>query len=643
MDLHKELLFRLARTDPSELSREDLEQLSMLNRQQLENPLIMVNSSVSGMAAGAGQTWQAIKQYLDERNIDADLRETGSIGLYSEEPVVSVQFPGRTRLFFRKVIPDRVPGLLDDLFHEVVPPEMVVGQLPGEGQEPWSNIRNLDEIPFFALQHRVVLKDCGIIDPFSLGEYVGRGGYAAFLQVIREYTFNEVCELVIRSGLRGRSGGGFLTGQKWKMAFDTPSDQKYLICNAEESDPGAFMDRALMEGDPYQLLEGIAIAAYAIGSNRAYIYIRSEFGDAIKRITHAIRELRKYGLLGDNILDSGYNLQISLRKGPGAFVCGEETALIASLEGRRGMPASKPPYPATTGYLGRPTVVNNVETLSNIPGIIRNGPDWFRDIGHRDCPGTKIFSISGRSRITGLAEVPTGTTFDVIVNEITGGVARGRQLKAIHVGGPLGCMIPAEMLDVEITYENLKEHQLEMGSGGIVVMDDRTCTVSMVRYFMEYLHKQSCGKCIPCREGTRRMAEVMRCICTKPSDAPEQTALERFRGVVEMENLAAVMKDTSLCGLGKNAPNPVTSSLRYFREEYEQHVFDRKCVSNVCTQLRSWYIDVELCTGCSVCAKRCPADAIIGTPKHPYFIVQEKCIGCGICYEVCKFSAVYYK
>ncbi|MFO7934223.1 MAG: NADH-ubiquinone oxidoreductase-F iron-sulfur binding region domain-containing protein [Bacteroidales bacterium] len=643
MDLHKELLFRLARTDPSELSGEDLEQLSMLNRQQLENPLIMVNSSVSGMAAGAGQTWQAIEQYLDERNIDADLRETGSIGLYSEEPMVSVQFPGRTRLFFRKVIPDRVPGLMDDLFHEVVPPEMVVGQLPGKGQEPWSNIRNLDEIPFFALQHRVVLKDCGIIDPFSLGEYVGRGGYTAFLQVIRGYTFNEVCELVIRSGLRGRSGGGFLTGQKWKMAFDTPSDQKYLICNAEESDPGAFMDRALMEGNPYQLLEGIAIAAYAIGSNRAYIYIRSEFGDAIKRITHAIRELRTYGLLGDNILDSGYNLQISLRKGPGAFVCGEETALIASLEGRRGMPASKPPYPATTGYLGRPTVVNNVETLSNIPGIIRNGPDWFRDIGHRDCPGTKIFSISGRSRITGLAEVPTGTTFDVIVNEITGGVARGRELKAIHVGGPLGCMVPAEMLDLEITYENLKEHQLEMGSGGIVVMDDRTCMVSMVRYFMEYLHKQSCGKCIPCREGTRRMAEVMRCICTKPSDAPEQTALERFRGVVEMENLAAVMKDTSLCGLGKNAPNPLTSSLRYFREEYEQHVFDRKCVSNVCTQLRSWYIDVELCTGCSVCAKRCPADAIIGTPKHPYFIVQEKCIGCGICYEVCKFSAVYYK
>jgi NADH:ubiquinone oxidoreductase subunit F (NADH-binding) len=307
------------------------------------------------------------------------------------------------------------------------------------------------------------------------------------------------------------------------------------------------------------------------------------------------------------------------------------------------MPASKPPYPAAAGYLGRPTVVNNVETLSNIPGIIRNGPDWFRAIGHRDCPGTKLFSISGRSRITGLVEVPTGTTFDVIVNGITGGVPRGRQLKAIHVGGPLGYMVPAGMLDLEITFENLKKHQLGMGSGGIVVMDDLACVVSMVRYFMEYLHKQSCGKCIPCREGTRRMAEVMTSICTRPSDTPEQTALERFRGIVEMENLAAVMKDTSLCGLGKNAPNPVISSLRYFREEYEEHVFDRKCASNVCTQLRNWYIDVELCTGCSVCAKRCPADAIIGTPRHPYFIVQDKCTGCGICYEVCKFSAVFYK
>ncbi|HER08970.1 MAG TPA: 4Fe-4S dicluster domain-containing protein [Bacteroides sp.] len=643
MDPDKELLLRLAQTDPSGLGREEREHLALLSRQVLEQPLIMVNSTTSGMVAGAGETWRAVEHYLEERNIGAEIRETGSIGLLSEEPVLSVQLPGRTRLFFRRVTADRVPALLDDIFHMVIPAELVIGQLPGNRQETWSDIRNLDNIPFFALQSRIVLEHCGIIDPFSLAEYVGRGGYSAFLSVIRRYTFSEVCNLVIRSGLRGRSGGGFPTGLKWKTAADTPSDQKYLICNAEESDPGAFTDRYLMEGNPFQLLEGIAIAAYAIGSNRAYIYIRSELKDSVKRIDHAIRELRNFGLLGDNILDSGYNLQISLRKGPGAFVCGEETALIASLEGRRGMPAPKPPYPTATGYLGRPTVVNNVETLSNLPGIIRKGPDWFRSIGQKDCPGTKIFSISGRSRITGLVEVPMGTTFDVIVNKITGGVERGRELKAVHVGGPLGYMIPPALMDLEITYENLKKHQLGMGSGGILVLDDRTCVVNMVRYFTAYVDKQSCGKCIPCREGTRRMAEVMERICSRPADEPDQSALDRFRGVLEMESLSGVMKDTSLCGLGQNAPNPVMSSLKYFREEYEAHVFDRVCPSNICTQLRSWFIDVDLCTGCSICAKRCPAEAIIGTPRHPYFIVQEKCIGCGICYEVCKFSAVYYK
>jgi len=639
----KEFLFRLAQAEPSELDGKALEQMALLSRRTVRKPLIMLNSTTPGMAAGAGATRQAVRSYLQERGMDAEVSETGSIGLTTEEPVLSIQLPGRTRLFFSKVTAERVPALLDDVFHSSIPSGQVIGQLPVEGQESWNDVRNLGELPFFALQERIVLEHCGIIDPFSLAEYVGRGGYSAFLKIIRSYTFSEVCEMVIRSGLRGRSGGGFPTGEKWKAAAETPSDQKYLICNAEESDPGAFMDRSLMEGNPFQLLEGIAIGAYAIGSNRAYIYIRSEFRDAIARIEHAIHELRDYGLLGDNILESGYNLQISLRKGPGAFVCGEETALIASLEGRRGMPAPKPPYPVTSGYLGRPTVVNNVETLSNLPGIIRNGPDWFRSIGHETCPGTKVFSISGRSRITGLVEVPTGTTFDVIVNEITGGVERGRELKAIHVGGPLGYMVPPALLDLEVTYENLKKHQLGMGSGGIVVLDDRTCVVSMVRYFAEYADRQSCGKCIPCREGTRRMAEVMQRICSKPSEEPEQTALERFRGIAEMEGLAAVMKDASLCGLGQNAPNPVMSSLRYFMEEYEAHVFDRNCPANICTSLRSWFIDVDLCTGCSICAKRCPAEAIIGTPRHPYFIVQEKCIGCGICFEVCKFSAVFSK
>jgi NADH:ubiquinone oxidoreductase subunit F (NADH-binding)/Pyruvate/2-oxoacid:ferredoxin oxidoreductase delta subunit len=403
------------------------------------------------------------------------------------------------------------------------------------------------------------------------------------------------------------------------------------------------MDRTLMEGDPFRLLEGISIAAYAIGSNRAYIYIRSEYKDAIRRINNAIKTLREMGLLGDNILDSGYNLQISLRKGPGAFVCGEETALIASLEGRRGMPSSKPPYPSTSGYLGRPTVVNNVETLSNLPGIISFGPEWFKGIGTTESPGTKIFSISGRVALTGLVEVPLGTTFDTIVNKIIGGVGKGRKLKALHVGGPSGCMVPVELMNIPVTYETLKEKGLIMGSGGIFVMDDQSCVVNTVSYFMEYMHKQSCGKCIPCREGTRRMAEILGSITRKPADEQEHTTLERFKGMMRLETLAEVMKDTSLCGLGQNAPNPVVSTLKYFKNEYEEHILDRRCPSNSCTELRSWFIDVDLCTGCSICAKRCPAEAIIGTARHPYFIVQDKCIGCGICYDVCKFSAVYYK
>jgi len=639
----REFLLKLAQLDPAELTPEEQARKNLFNRSTLNKPLVMVNSSTSGMVAGAGGTMDAIKQYVSERNIDIDLAETGSIGLSSEEPVVSVQLPGRTRIFFRRVTAGKVNSILDDLFHQVVPAPLLIGQLRKEGLKPWTDVPFLDEIPYFSLQKRTIMGACGIIDPFSLGEYIANGGYRAFLGTIRSFTFSEVCDLVAESGLRGRSGGGYPTGEKWKAAYRTPSDQKYLVCNAEESDPGAFMDRNLMEGNPFQLLEGISIAAYAIGSNRAYIYIRSEYNDAIRRINHAIKELREIGLLGDNILDSGYNLQISLRKGPGAFVCGEETALIASLEGRRGMPSSKPPYPASSGYLGRPTVVNNVETLSNLPAIVREGPEWFRGIGVEGCPGTKIFSVSGKVNMAGLVEVPMGTTFDTIVNDILGGVKKGRTLKALHVGGPTGCMLPADLMDVPVTYEALREKGLIMGSGGVLVMDDQTCVVNTVSYFMEYVDKQSCGKCIPCREGTRRMAEILGGITRKPDDEEGHTTLERFKGVMQLESLAEVMKDTSLCGLGQNAPNPVLSTLKYFRNEYEEHIFNRKCLSNSCTELRSWFIDVDLCTGCSICAKRCPSEAIIGTARHPYFIVQEKCIGCGICFEVCKFSAVYYK
>jgi NADH:ubiquinone oxidoreductase subunit F (NADH-binding)/Pyruvate/2-oxoacid:ferredoxin oxidoreductase delta subunit len=643
MRADRDFLVKLAQADPAELNPDEKIRADILRRLQVTKPLVMVSNSTSSVVAGARSTWNAIEQYAIDHSIELEMAETGSIGLSSEDPIVSVQLPGRTRIYFGRITAGRVGSLLDDIFHFVVPEKHVIGQLLRPGQERWTGVPVLDELPFFAGQKRIVMASCGVIDPFSLEEYIAGGGYRAFLEVIRSYTFSEVCDLVTESGLRGRSGGGFLTGEKWKAAFQTSSDQKFLVCNAEESDPGAFMDRTLMEGNPFQLLEGISIAAYAIGSSRAYIYIRSEYKDSIRSIDNAIKILREVGLLGDNILESGYNLQISLRKGPGAFVCGEETALIASLEGKRGMPSSKPPFPSTSGYLGRPTVVNNVETLSNLPGIIRNGSRWFRGIGTEDCPGTKIFSVSGRAELAGLVEVPMGTTFDTIINEIIGGVSRGRELKAIHVGGPLGCMVPLELMKIPVTFEALKESGLVMGSGGILVLDDMTCVVNIVSYFMEYLNKQSCGKCIPCREGTRRMAEILSNITRKPADDPGHSALERFKGVMQLENLAEVMEDTSLCGLGQNAPNPLKSTLKHFRHEFEEHIFDRRCPSNTCKELRSWYIDVELCTGCSVCAKRCPADAIIGTARHPYFIVQEKCIGCGICHEVCKFTAVYYK
>lgn len=641
--MDRDFLVKLALSEHHELSEEELRRKALMDREVLKRPLVGVDCSTPARVAGALETLRTIKQYLLDRAIEAEVCQTGCVGLNSEEPVVSVQMPGRTRLFFGKITAERVSAVMDDLFHDEVPRQRVIGQIRRKGQEPWAGIPFLEEHPFFSVQKRVVMEACGMIDPGSLEAYVAGGGYSGFLRIIRDHTFQEVCELVEKSGLRGRGGGGYPTGLKWKAAYDKSSDQKYLICNAEESDPGAFMDRTLMEGNPFQLLEGVAIAAYAIGSSRAYIYIRSEYEEAVRRITHAILVLREAGWLGDNIQDSGYNLQISLRKGPGAFVCGEETALIASLEGRRGMPSSKPPYPTAAGYLGRPTVVNNVETLSNLPYILRKGPDWYRSIGLPHCAGTKLFSISGRARITGLVEVPMGTTYRTIIQDMAGGVKKGRQLKAIHVGGPAGCVVPPRLMNIPISYENLKSKGLVMGSGGILVLDDQTCVIDTTRYFMEYVDMQSCGKCIPCREGTRRMAEILGGMTGKSEGNSESGELERFRIVVQLEELSQVMRDTSLCGLGQNAPNPVVSALTHFRKEFEEHLFDRHCSANQCKALRSWFIDVDLCTGCSLCAKRCPAEAIIGTPKHPYFIVQEKCIGCGICHEVCKFTAVYYQ
>ncbi len=644
-DLQKNIDFlrSVVQLDSIEYTREMKNRVELLNRNRLTRPLILISSGTSAKVAGAEKTYNSIIEYIKDRNIDAEIIKTGCLGICDFEPILSVQLPGRTRISFSCITAEKVTPLLDDVFHNTIPTEFLLAQHPNPKQDAWLDIPFINEISFFKYQQRIILKDNGIIDPADISEYIARGGYHSFIKAIRSHTYEEICEIIESSGLRGRSGSGFLTGKKMKIAKDTPSDQKYLICNAEESDPGAFMDRAIMEGNPHLLLEGLAIAAYGIGATKAYIYIRTEYTESIHKLQQAIKSANETGLLGHDIFESGYNLDVEIKKGPGAFVCGEETALINSLEGRRGMPQTKPPYPATNGYHRKPTVINNVETLSNIPFIIANGAEWFRDIGTANNSGTKIFAISGKTKITGLIEVPLGTNLRKIIYDIAGGIYDNKEFKALHLGGPSGCILPADFLDTPVTFEDLDSINAVLGSGGIIIIDEDTCIVDLVKYYMDFMQKQSCGKCIPCREGTRRISEILENITKKPLDDNSHTTLERFKGVMQLESLASVMKDTSLCGLGKTAANPVMSSLKYFREEYEEHIFNRNCHANICTELRTYYINVDLCTGCSICAKKCPADAIYGTPRHPYFIVEDKCTGCGICFDVCKFSAIFYK
>jgi len=498
----------------------------------------------------------------------------------------------------------------------------------------------MDEHPFLAPQTRWVLANCGVIDPSNIDEYLAFGGYLALATALRNHTPMELCEFVEKSGLRGRGGGGFPTGAKWKFALNAASEQKYLICNADEGDPGAFMDRAVIEGDPHRLLEGMAIAAYAVGASKAYVYIRAEYPLAIRRLAAAISQAQAAGFLGGNILDSGFSLQIAMKQGAGAFVCGEETALIASIEGRRGMPRPRPPFPAVRGLFDRPTVINNVETLANVPAIIAKGPEWFSAVGTKTSKGTKVFALSGNVQRTGLVEVAMGTTIRQIVFDIGGGIPGGKEYKAVQIGGPAGGCIPAGHLDIQVDYESLKTVGAMMGSGGLVVMDSDTCMVDVAKFFMDFIQRESCGKCIPCREGTRRMLEILQRITHGRRSETGLDALQRFQGVMYLARLAEVIKDTSLCGLGQKAPNPVLSTLRWFRPEYEAHIYERRCPAGVCRELLTYRIDAGKCKGCAICASKCPAEAIMGAKKSPHYIVTDKCIGCGACKDTCKFDAV---
>jgi len=642
-DLKKILVEKVLLYESDVLPPETESILRQIRREKTTAPVIYISSGTSSIISGSEETWSAIKTYLDENSLKTDLVRVGCQGPANFEPLVCIQLPGKNRLFFRNITGEKVDLLLNGVFHSDINEDDLAGQQGTRGFEMWPGIPFIEELPFFAHQKRIVMNNCGCYDPENIDEYIARNGFRAFAKTIRHYTFEEVCDIVERSGLRGRGGGGYLTGLKWKQALNTGSLSRYLVCNAKESDPGAFTDRTLLESDPFRLIEGIAIASYAIGTSNAIIFFRKGSEHALERIRKAIGKAREYGVLGNNIFSSGYSLDISVRREPGAFVCGEETALINTLEGKRGMPRLKPPYPTTSGLFGKPTVINNVETLMNVPVIMLNGPEWFRATGTESSPGTKVFAIAGKGRMSGVVEVEMGTSARTILEDIADGIKEGREFRAIQLGGVSGSFLTSENLDLEIDYETLREKGIGMGAGGFVIIDENTCMVDLVRHYMEFMRNENCGKCIPCREGTGRMLEILESIIRKPENEESGTTLERFKGVMQLDSIASVMKDTSLCGLGQNAPNPFMSALGNFREEFEEHIFDRKCRANVCRGLRTFSIDVEKCTGCTACASKCPVNAIYGTRLQPFFIVEEKCTGCGICYDICKFTAITVK
>lgn len=634
------LINRVLYNPAREQDAEVVKQLSYVSGERITRPLIYVGMAHCGQVAGAAQTLREIARYLEETHFEADLIEGGCIGFCAAEPLVDIQLPGKARLSFRNITHDKVHALLDEVFNNHLPEEHMLGQHRNPILQTWEDTPFLDNLPFFKLQKKLITANCGIIDPVSAAQYIAKGGYWAFADTIARKTPEQACDILENSQLAGRGGGGYLAGKKWKISLHTASDQKYFICNAVESDPGSYMNRMVMESNPHLLIESMLLAAYAIGASKAFIFTRSEFGLAIQRLRKALERAREYGIVGHNIFNSGVNIDIVIKEGARAFVCGEETALINSIEGKRAMPTSKPPFPATRGLWNKPTTVNNVETLINVPMIFRHGPEWFRQFGSQESKGTKIFSLSGKVKNFGTIEVEMGMPFRTIVDEIGGGISSEMGFKAIILGINSGSYITAQTLDTPVDFNALKAIGSALGSGACVVVDQSSCMVDLAMFFTRFFKNESCGKCIPCREGTARMLEIIEGATQKPAGHNSFQTLERFKGVMQLKSLAAVMKDTSLCALGRSAPNAVLNTLANFKQEFDAHVFERKCPAGVCRDLRTFTIDVDKCTGCTACFKKCPVDAIIGTALSPHFIVQDKCIGCGNCYEVCKFNAV---
>lgn len=589
---------------------------------------ILICAGTGCISSGAYEVKEALDNELQKNNLEDKVRVilSGCHGFCEKGPLLIV-YP--EDIFYCEVTGEDMPELVEQHLVNGNIVERLLYKDPNTGQI----VSNHEEILFYSKQKRLVLRNCGVIDPENIDEYMIRGGYQGLKNALAKDSA-EVVEMIKNSGLRGRGGAGFPAGMKWEFAYRSQGDKKYVVCNADEGDPGAFMDRSTLEGDPHAVLEGIMIAGKATGSDEAYIYVRAEYPLAIKRLRTAIAQAEEYGLIGENILNSGFDYKVNIKEGAGAFVCGEETALLASIEGERGMPRPRPPFPAVKGLWGKPTCINNVETLANVPLIMRKGVEWFTSVGTEGSKGTKIFALTGKVNNTGLCEVPMGISLREIVFDIGGGIREGKKYKAVQIGGPSGGCIPESLLDLPIDFDSLTQAGAMMGSGGLVAMDEETCMVDLARYFLSFTQNESCGKCTPCREGTKRMLEILERITEGKGEAEDISRLEK---------IAVTVKDSSLCGLGQTAPNPILTTLRYFRDEYEAHILDRRCPAGMCKELLSYYIDPEICNGCRACTKVCPVEAITGEKKEPHVIDEEKCIACGACLDRCKFEAVKTK
>ncbi|MBB1533683.1 MAG: NADH-quinone oxidoreductase subunit NuoF [Mogibacterium sp.] len=574
---------------------------------------------------------KAFETHLKENGLQDDVKiiQTGCLGLCAKGPVVVVH-PGS--VYYEEVDPEKVEAIVNEHIVGGVPTDKYMLK---EETTDGSPAKTMTESDFYTKQERIALRNCGVIDPENIDEYIATGGYEALGRCLTEMTPDEVIQTVLDSGIRGRGGAGFPTGKKWKFASGNRGEvQKYVCCNADEGDPGAFMDRSILEGDPHSVFEAMAIAGYAIGADQGYIYVRAEYPIAVNRLEIALKQAREYGLIGKDIFGTGFNFDIDLRLGAGAFVCGEETALLTSIEGNRGEPHPRPPFPAVKGLFGCPTILNNVETYANIPVIFNKGPEWFSSLGTELSPGTKVFALGGKINNTGLVEVPMGTTLRDVVENIGGGVPNGKKFKAAQTGGPSGGCIPSTYYDIPIDFENLKSIGCMMGSGGLIVMDEDSCMVDIAKFFLEFTVSESCGKCTPCRVGTKRMLEIL----TRISEGKGE-----MKDLEKLEELANFIQTNSLCGLGQTAPNPVLSTMRFFRDEYVAHIKDKTCPAGVCKKLLKYSIIEDKCKGCTLCARNCPVDAISGAVKMPHVIDTAKCIKCGACMDNCRFGAIIRK